>query len=101
MSPAFSALPADSLPLSHQGRPTLSLMPSPMLLTLYNINQIIETSLVVQWLRPCTHSAGGQVQSLVRELDPRCCNENISHAAVKISSVATKTWPSQINKYIF
>ena len=56
---------------------------------------------MVQWLRLCTHNAGGQVQTLVRELDPTCCNENISHAAVKISSVATKTWHSQINKYIF
>ena len=31
-------------------------------------------SLVVQWLRLLTPSAGAQVQSLVRELDPTCCN---------------------------
>ena len=29
------------------------------------------TSLVAQWLRPCTPNAGCPVPSLVRELDPR------------------------------
>ena len=32
------------------------------------------TSLVVRWLRLHTSNAGVQVQSLVRELDPTCCN---------------------------
>ena len=33
----------------------------------------LEISLVVQWLRFCAPSAGSQVQSLIRELDPACC----------------------------
>ena len=33
------------------------------------------TSLVIQWLRLCAPSAGGQVPSLVRELDLTRCNE--------------------------
>ena len=34
------------------------------------------TSLVVQWLRLCTLNAGGPgFPSLVRKLDPACCNE--------------------------
>ena len=32
----------------------------------------IGTSLLFQWLRLCTHDAGGWVPSLVRELDPTC-----------------------------
>ena len=36
--------------------------------------QILGTSLVAQWLRLCTVSAGCRVQSLVRELDPTCCS---------------------------
>ena len=36
---------------------------------------------------------GVQVQSLVRELDPTCHNSKILHAA-------TKTWPSQMKKYL-
>ena len=36
---------------------------------------------------------GAQVQSLVRELDPTCHNSKILHAA-------TKTWPSQMDKYL-
>ena len=36
-----------------------------------------ETSLVVQWLRHLAPQAGGAVQSLVRELDPRCNQINI------------------------
>ena len=43
------------------------------------------TSLVVQWLRLHTPSAGAQVQSLVRE----------------IPQASTKTQCSQMNKYIF
>ena len=31
-------------------------------------------SLGVQWLRLHAPNAGGQVRSLVRELEPRCCN---------------------------
>ena len=34
----------------------------------------LATSPVVQWLRLHTSNAGVQVQSLVRELDPTCCN---------------------------
>ena len=51
---------------------------------------------------------GAQVQSLVGELDPTCCNGKILHAATerscmlqqrwKISCAATKTWCSQIKK---
>ena len=36
-----------------------------------------EASLVVQWLRLCTLDAGSHVQSLVRELDPTCCNSDL------------------------
>ena len=32
----------------------------------------IGASLVVQWLRPQVPSVEGQIQSLVRELDPIC-----------------------------
>ena len=32
------------------------------------------TSLVVQWLRLQAPNLGAQVRSLVRELDPICCN---------------------------
>ena len=36
-------------------------------------------SLVVQWLKLYTPNAGGQgSRSLVRELDPVCCNEELS-----------------------
>ena len=42
------------------------------------------TSLVVQWLRLQTSSAGGLGSSLVGELDPTCCNQNIPCAATKI-----------------
>ena len=35
---------------------------------------LIETSLVVQWLRFHTPNSGAQVWSLVRELDPTCYN---------------------------
>ena len=41
------------------------------------IKSIQRTSLVVQWLRLYAPNAGGQVQSLVRELDPACCNLGI------------------------
>ena len=37
-----------------------------------------EISLVVQWLRLHTPSAGPQVGSLVRELDPTCCNQEFT-----------------------
>ena len=33
----------------------------------------LESPLVVQWLRSCVPSAGAQVQSLIRELDPERC----------------------------
>ena len=33
------------------------------------------TSLMVQWLRLQAPNVGGQVLSLVRELDPTCCNQ--------------------------
>lgn len=32
------------------------------------------TSLMVQWLRLRASSGGARVQSLIRELDPTCCN---------------------------
>ena len=35
-------------------------------------NGCLGTSLVVRWLRLCTPKA--RVQSLVKELDPTCCN---------------------------
>ena len=38
---------------------------------------------------------GTRVQSLVRELDPTCCNSKIPHAVT-----INKAWHSQINKYI-
>ena len=48
------------------------------------IKSIQRTFLVVQWLRLYAPNAGGQVQSLVRELEPICYNyktPKISHAA--------------------
>ena len=42
------------------------------------------TSLVVQWLRLRASNAGGLGSSLVRELDPTCCNQKIPRAATKI-----------------
>ena len=50
------------------------------------IKSIQRTSLVVQWLRLYAPNAGGQVQSLVRELERICYNgktPKISHAATK------------------
>ena len=38
------------------------------------------TSLVVQWLRLQAPNVGGQVLSLVRELDPTCCDQKVLHA---------------------
>ena len=57
------------------------------------------TSLVVQWLRLRALDAGGQVQSLVRELDPTCMLQlrahmpqlKILHVAMKIPHATTKT----------
>ena len=37
-----------------------------------------EISLVIQWLRLHTPSAGTRVGSLVRELDPTCCNQEFA-----------------------
>ena len=34
----------------------------------------VGTALVVQWLRLSAPDLGTQVRSLVRELDPTCCN---------------------------
>ena len=50
------------------------------------------TSLVVQWLRLCTFTAGG-MGSIPG------WGTKILHAATKIPCAATKTQPSQINKY--
>ena len=54
-----------------------------------------ETSLVVQWLRLCTPTAGAQVGSLVMELDPTYLNER-SHEP-QLKDATTKTWFSQVN----
>ena len=50
------------------------------------IKKVLGTSLEVQWLRLWASSAGAQVRSLVRELDPR-----ILHATAKSLHAATKT----------
>ena len=39
---------------------------------------------------------GAQVQSLVKELDPTCCN--ILHAESKMLFITTKSWHTQISK---
>ena len=36
--------------------------------------EVAGTCLVVQWLRLCVSNTGTRVQSLVGELDPKCCN---------------------------
>ena len=54
-----------------------------------------ETSLVVQWLRLCTPTAGAQVGSLVMELDPTYLNER-SHEP-QLKDAPNKTWCSQVN----
>lgn len=42
-------------------------------------------SLVVLWLRLHAPAAGGQVQPLIRELDPACCNQAFTlHAVAKM-----------------
>ena len=61
------------------------------------------TSLVVRWVRlsaPNAGVGGTQVRSLVRELDPACCNYKVPCAATKIPRAETKTRCSQnkINK---
>ena len=58
------------------------------------------TSLVVPWLRLRAPSAGAQVPSLVRELDPTGGNRrSLSHSEDQMSRVL-QTWHSQINKPI-
>jgi len=46
---------------------------------------------------------GAQVQSLIRELDPTCCNErpHVLQQRLKILHATTKTRHSQIDKYKF
>ena len=39
--------------------------------------------MVVQWLRLHTPDAGAQVQSRVRELDPTCCNQDLTCSNLK------------------
>ena len=41
------------------------------------------TPLVVQGLRLCAPSAEGQVRSLIRELDPTCCNQRFLKSQLK------------------
>ena len=53
-------------------------------------------SLVVQWLRPCAPSAGAQVQSLVRELDPTF--HSFCMLQLKILRATTNTQCIQIKK---
>ena len=43
--------------------------------SIYMILIVSGTFLVIQWLRLQAPNVGGQVLSLVRELDPTCCNQ--------------------------
>ena len=54
---------------------------------------------MVQWLKFCTPNAGGPGQSLVRT---RChmLQLRVCLTQLKVPHAATKTWSSQINKYI-
>ena len=61
--------------------------------------RVLGTPLAVQRLRLDTPNAGGLVPSLVRELEPACCNKEscMPQLKIKILHAAVKTQGSQIN----
>ena len=65
--------------------------------------QCFGTSLVGQWLKLHAPKAGGQVRSLVREIDPHMSHQKIPLAAMtmKILFALTKAQHNQIHKQIF
>ena len=45
---------------------------------------------MVQWLRLCAPNAGGPGSTLVRELDPTCCNEDGRSHVLELRTAAAK-----------
>ena len=65
-------------------------------LTLFRHKERMRTSLVVQWLRLHAPSAQGQVQSLLRALDPRCSNERSCKQFSSDPQLCQTLWPHRL-----